>query len=127
MLHFESSLDYQMQATEAVCDLFRGQKICRTEFTVTMKAPTTIAGDMFLGAAPQQMMHDLAASDMGVGNRLTLLDDELHKHLTDIHLHDRLRNGYAKRSPTSVRKNEPKAKATTSSRRAFASTANVPG
>jgi len=35
-LHFEPNLDYQLQAVEAVCDLFRGQEICRTEFTVTM-------------------------------------------------------------------------------------------
>jgi hypothetical protein len=26
---------YQLEAIEAVCDLFRGQEICRTEFTVT--------------------------------------------------------------------------------------------
>lgn len=27
-LHFEPNLDYQMQAIEAVCDLFRGQEVC---------------------------------------------------------------------------------------------------
>ena len=37
-LHFEPNLDYQLQAIEAVCDLFRGQEICRTEFTVTRDA-----------------------------------------------------------------------------------------
>lgn len=34
-LHFEPNLDFQRNAIEAVCDLFRGQEICRTEFTVT--------------------------------------------------------------------------------------------
>ena len=34
-LHFEPNLDYQLQAIEAVCDLFRGQELCRTEFTGT--------------------------------------------------------------------------------------------
>ena len=34
-LHFESNLDFQTQAIEAACGLFRGQEICRTEFTVT--------------------------------------------------------------------------------------------
>ena len=34
-LHFEPDLDFQLDAIEAVCDLFRGQEICRTEFTVT--------------------------------------------------------------------------------------------
>ena len=36
-LHFEPDLDYQLQAIEAVCDLFRGQEIYRTEFTVTRR------------------------------------------------------------------------------------------
>ncbi len=33
--HFEPNLDYQHDAIAAVCDLFRGQETCRTEFTVT--------------------------------------------------------------------------------------------
>ena len=85
-LHFEPNLDYQLQAIEAVCDLFRGQEVCRTEFTVTMKAPPAIADDVFPGTVPQQMTLGVAESDLGVGNRLTLLDDELHKNLADIQL-----------------------------------------
>lgn len=34
-LRFEPDLDFQLQAVDAVCALFRGQEICRTEFTVT--------------------------------------------------------------------------------------------
>ena len=74
-LHFEPDLDYQLQAIEAVCDLFRGQEVCRTEFTVTMKLPDDA-----------QMSLGVAQSDLGVGNRLTLLDDELLKNLADIQL-----------------------------------------
>ena len=85
-LHFEPNLDYQLQAIEAVCDLFRGQEVCRTEFTVTMKTPAAITGDMFPDTAPQQMSLGIIESDLGVGNRLTLLDDELHKNLADIQL-----------------------------------------
>ena len=85
-LHFEPNLDYQLQAIEAVCDLFRGQEVCRTEFTVTMKAPAAIADDMLSGTAPQQMSFGIVESDLGVGNRLTLLDDELHKNLADVQL-----------------------------------------
>src|ERR1017187_4923703 len=76
-LHFEPNLDYQRAAIEAVCDLFRGQEICRTEFTVTRDV-----------ADPQQRMA-FAENDLGIGNRLTLLDDEMLKSLHDIHL----RNG----------------------------------
>jgi type III restriction enzyme len=85
-LHFEPNLDYQMQAIEAVCDLFRGQEVCRTEFTVTMKASAPVDTDLFPGTQPEQMTLGMAESDLGVGNRLTLLDDELHKNLADIQL-----------------------------------------
>lgn len=85
-LHFEPNLDYQMQAIEAVCDLFRGQEVCRTEFTVTMRAPMPVGTDLFPGTQPEQMTLGMAESDLGVGNRLTLLDDELHKNLADIQL-----------------------------------------
>lgn len=71
-LHFESSLDYQLQAIEAVCDLFRGQEICRTEFTVTRDA---------VGRQTSFLENDL-----GYGNRLTLLDDELLANLHAIQL-----------------------------------------
>jgi type III restriction enzyme len=76
-LHFEPNLDYQLQAIEAVCDLFRGQEICRTEFTVTRDP------------ADPQMRLAFAQNDLGIGNRLTLLDDEIFKNLRDI----QLRNG----------------------------------
>jgi len=82
-LHFEPNLDYQLQAIEAVCDLFRGQEVCRTEFTVTMKLPD------------QQLTLGVAETDLGVGNRLTLLDDQLLKNLRDV----QLRGGLA---PSSV-------------------------
>src|SRR5687768_13241553 len=37
-LHFEENLPHQLAAIEAVCDLFRGQEVCRTEFTVTQRS-----------------------------------------------------------------------------------------
>lgn len=82
-LHFEPNLDYQLQAIEAVCDLFRGQEVCRTEFTVTMKVPD------------QQLTLGVTETDLGVGNRLTLLDDQLLQNLRDV----QLRGGLA---PSSV-------------------------
>jgi type III restriction enzyme len=89
-LHFEPDLDYQMQAIEAVCDLFRGQEVCRTEFTVTMQAPAaqvqTMSSNMLPGTKPEQLTLGVAESDLGVGNRLTLQDDELHKNLADIQM-----------------------------------------
>ena len=76
-LHFESNLDYQLQAIEAVCDLFRGQEVCRTEFTVVRNAADAQAGLGF------------AESDLGTGNRLNLTDEEIFANLNDV----QLRNG----------------------------------
>lgn len=76
-LQFEPNLDYQLQAIESVCDLFRGQEVCRTEFTVTRDA---LAAQMALA---------FAQSELGIGNRLQLLDDDILKNLHDI----QLRNG----------------------------------
>ncbi len=77
-LHFEPNLDYQHAAIESVCDLFRGQETCRTEFTVTQDFGRQIA---LTGME----------SDLGIGNRLQLLDDEIIGNLNDI----QLRNGLA--------------------------------
>lgn len=74
-LHFDPNLDYQHAAMEAVCDLFRGQEVCRTEFTVTREAAV--------------LKH--IQSDLGIGNRLQLLDDALLENLHAV----QLRNGLA--------------------------------
>lgn len=74
---FEPNLDFQLQAVEAVCDLFCGQEICRTEFTVTQ------------GMMDQQESLAFAQTELGIGNRLTLLDDNVLKNLNAI----QLRNG----------------------------------
>jgi len=84
-LHFEPDLDYQRAAVEAVCDLFRDQETCRTEFTVTQGR-----GQLgFLGAAE---------SDLGIGNRLTLLDDQLLENLRAVQLRNGLRPDESLRS-----------------------------
>jgi type III restriction enzyme len=84
-LHFESDLDYQWDAVESVCDLFRGQESCRAEFTVSMQSSAVGMGDDL----PQQWPLGVAESDLGIGNRLTLLDEQLVENLHAI----QLRNG----------------------------------
>jgi type III restriction enzyme len=71
-LHFEPNLDYQLQAIEAVCDLFHGQETCRTEFTVTREISS---GQL-----------SFLENDLGIGNRRTLLDDQLLDNLHAIQL-----------------------------------------
>ena len=45
-----------------------------------------VGSDLFPGTQPEQMTLGMAESDLGVGNRLTLLDDELLKNLNDVQL-----------------------------------------
>ena len=75
--HFESDLDYQKQAIASICDLFHGQEICRSEFTVTRDASGS--------------QTNVFESDLGIGNQLTLPDDQILKNLQEI----QLRNGLA--------------------------------
>jgi restriction endonuclease len=78
-LRFEPDLDYQRHAIDAVCDLFRGQETCRTEFTVSL---ATSNGQLPLG---------VIQSDLGVGNALGLPHDALLTNLRAV----QLRNGLA--------------------------------
>ena len=78
-LHFEPNLDFQVRAVDAVCDLFRGQEICRTEFTVT-RGPAELQGQLAL-----------SGNGLGVGNRLALSDEEILDNLRAV----QLRNGLA--------------------------------
>ena len=93
-LHFEPDLDYQKMAVQSVADLFRGQEINRTEFTVTRRPIVDRAGQpslelgSFLGVQGEL---GLVESELGIGNRLSLLDDEIIANLKDI----QLRNGLA--------------------------------
>ncbi len=79
-LHFEADLDYQQAAIASVVDLFRGQEICRTEFTVTAQA-----------GVPLLEATGVAENVMGIGNRLQLLDDQIRANLHGV----QLRNGLA--------------------------------
>jgi len=78
-LHFEDDLDYQKAAIESVVDLFKGQEICRSEFTVTLQHRS---GTSSMGMEENQL---------GIGNRLQLIDDELLENLRNI----QIKNGLA--------------------------------
>ena len=70
-LHFEPDLDYQRDAIEAVCDLFNGQEICRSEFTVIQRSK---AGSLIPGFG----------EGIGIGNRLSIPPEEILENLQKI-------------------------------------------
>ncbi|NWE90339.1 DEAD/DEAH box helicase family protein [Pseudomonas reactans] len=79
-LHFEDNLDYQMAAIQSVLGLFKGQEISRSEFTVTYRPESGPQGSL-----------GLAENELGVGNRLQLVDDEIIDNLRAIQLGNGLR------------------------------------
>ncbi len=79
-LHFEDDLDYQKTAIDSVVELFKGQEICRSEFTVTHRHDD----------GPQALL-GLSENQLGIGNRLQLVDDELLENLRNI----QIKNGLA--------------------------------
>ncbi len=79
-LHFEDNLDYQHAAIESVVDLFKGQEINRTEFTVTHRS-----GDVAQGS------FGITESALGIGNKLELLDDEILDNIRAVQLRGGLR------------------------------------
>ncbi|PZU43766.1 MAG: hypothetical protein DI568_16860 [Sphingomonas sp.] len=69
---FEADLPHQQAAIEAACMLFEGQPAEASVFTVQ---PTAKAGQLPLGDR-----------QLGYGNRLTLLPEEIHANLQQVQL-----------------------------------------
>lgn len=80
-LHFEDNLDFQQKAIASVADLFSGQDICRTEFTVSK----------LIDSSGQMALPGQEESILGIGNRLQLLDDEILENIQAIQLRNGLR------------------------------------
>jgi len=78
-IQFNPNLDFQKQAIDSVTTIFEGQEICQTNFTV---AP--------LQFSAQQVIPGME-SNLGIGNRLKLLDEDIHKNIRKI----QLKNGLA--------------------------------
>lgn len=77
---FDANLDFQRGAIESITSIFEGQEVCQTNFTV---AP--------LQYSPQIKLAFGTSNDLGIGNRLKLLDDDILKNIRNI----QLKNGLA--------------------------------
>jgi len=78
-LHFEDYLYYQKAAIDSVVSLFKGQEISRSEFTVT-----------FQPESGSNLSLDMEESQLGIGNRLRLLDEEIVINLRKVQLQNGL-------------------------------------
>jgi len=79
-IQFDSELPEQRDAIRSVVDLFEGQETCRTNFTVSAVNVPSDDGQSTLAFG----------SDLGVGNRLRLLDDDILGNLRRIQLRNAL-------------------------------------
>ena len=77
-IQFDPNLDFQKQAIESIAGVFEGQEICQTNFTV---AP--------LQYIPDELFPDMETK-LGIGNRLKLLDEDIHKNIRKIQLQNGL-------------------------------------
>jgi len=78
-IQFNPDLDFQHDAISSVTSIFDGQEICQTNFTV---APLKKEENLFAGSGE---------NDLGIGNRLRLLDEDILKNVKAV----QLRNGLA--------------------------------
>ena len=69
-IQFESQLEYQNHAINSIVNIFEGQEICQSNFTVT-------------GINDNLLTYQ---NDLGIGNRLELLDDEILSNVQQIQL-----------------------------------------
>ena len=69
-IQFESQLEYQNHAINSIVNIFEGQEICQSNFTVT-------------GINDNLLTYQ---NDLGIGNRLELLDDEILTNVQQIQL-----------------------------------------
>ena len=74
-IQFESDLKYQDKAINSIVNIFNGQEICQSNFTVSK-----VSGDT-LG---------ITQNEHGIGNRLELLDDEILNNIQQIQLQNGL-------------------------------------
>lgn len=78
-IQFDPNLDFQQEAISSVVDIFEGQEICQTNFTVA-----SLKND-------EDLLPGMDQDGLGIGNRLKLLDEDILDNIKAI----QLRNGLA--------------------------------
>jgi type III restriction enzyme len=78
-IQFSADLDYQQDAIRAVADIFEGQDTLQTNFSVAQVKQGPQA-DMFA-----------SQTELGIGNKIDLLDDELLENIRNIQLKNGLK------------------------------------
>lgn len=73
-IKFESDLEFQNSAIESIVNIFEGQEVCRSNFTVLSPKDNLLTYQ----------------NELGIGNRLELLNEDILKNVQDIQLKNAL-------------------------------------
>ena len=77
-IKFDPNQDFQLEAIRSIVDVFKGQETCQTNFTVA-----AVAEDRPLFDGDEQ-------NDLGIGNRLKMLSEDILANVNQIQLHNGL-------------------------------------
>ena len=78
-IQFNPDLDFQQEAIDSIVDIFKGQEVCSTNFTVASLVDE------------QDSLQGVGVSDLGIGNKLKLLEEDILGNVNDIQLRNGLR------------------------------------
>ena len=70
-IQFDSNLDYQDRGIKSIVDIFEGQEVCQSNFSVSRMT--------------NNILHSID-NELGIGNRLELLDEEILANVQNIQL-----------------------------------------
>ena len=70
-IKFEENLEYQLEAVNSITDIFSGQEIAKTVFTVEK-------------TNNPQLSITINENELGAGNKLSLLPEDVLKNLNNI-------------------------------------------
>ena len=77
-IQFDANLEYQKRAIDSIIKVFEGQEICQTNFTVAPLQNAT------------QTQFAKTETNLGIGNRLRLLDEDIDKNIRKVKLQNGL-------------------------------------
>ncbi|MET4709046.1 DEAD/DEAH box helicase family protein [Endozoicomonas lisbonensis] len=86
-IQFNPDLDYQKVAIESVVGVFEGQETCQTNFSVPAYGTSA--------AHQPDMLQSSEHDDLGIGNRLELLTDEVLENTQQVQLNQGLKQSKA--------------------------------
>ena len=92
-LQFEKDLDYQTDAIKSICEIFEGQEIFQSNFSVNIPDKVTDVGTLSFNCG-------FSNTTIGIGNKLKVIDENLLSNVQKI----QLRNGLPQSTEESFRK-----------------------